>query len=140
MTTLDLSFLVRGSSRRPKSPPPAFCKRKVASSLESVPVVAIVRLARSSASVPTLTVARSARPSTPSAAASALVSSPPVGTYHLMDEEGESLPCCEDLVPHKRRSMDVDDGVTQAIGSIVADYVIRETTTIVLEDDVELSS
>lgn len=57
-----------------------------------------------------------------------------------MDEEAELSLSDGDLVPCKRRPVDVGGGVAGAMDLIKGDSAIRETAAIELEDDEELSS
>lgn len=60
--------------------------------------------------------------------------------FHRVDEEKESMPSDENLMTHKRRSVDVGDTVARAIDLTIDDFVICEMTTVILEDDIELAS
>lgn len=52
----------------------------------------------------------------------------------LVDEEEVSLPGDGELIPCKRRSVDIGDGVVRAVDSVVGDFMQREMETIVMED------
>lgn len=150
VTNFNLSFSVLGSSRRPRAPPPAFRKRKAFFSLESVPVVTAARPTGSSASIHSSTAARSTRSSATPSAASVSASSPlaDISTtklmashlHHLVGEEEESSPSGGNLVPCKRRLVDVGDGVAEVVDSVGSDFVICEMATIVSRYDIELPS
>lgn len=60
--------------------------------------------------------------------------------YRLVDKEEESLPSDRDLLPCKWRSVDIGDGVARAVDPVIDDFIVHETATIVLEDDIELAS
>lgn len=98
--------------------------------MESAPTVTIARSARPSTFVPPPFSARSARSSTAS-----VPETPVSPLLHLVDEE--LSPSEEDFIPRKRRSVDVDDGITRAVDSTRSGH---EPTTAMLEDDANLLS
>lgn len=68
--------------------------------------------------------------STPSSASS---------LYRLIDEDVEdSAPGDEDLMPHKRRSVDTSDGVARVADIMEGDFSLRKMATIVIGDKDEL--
>lgn len=110
----------------------------------------MARPTRSSIFVPSSIAARPARSSALYTAASASISSSPANILtaelpaspllRLVDDEEESSSSDGNLVPCKKRSVDVSDGVARAVDSVMDDFIIRETATIVLDDDVRLAS
>lgn len=60
--------------------------------------------------------------------------------FYLIDEKEESLPSNKNLVPHKRRLVDIGDRVVRAADSTMDDFIIRKMATIILEYNVELAS
>ncbi|XP_070035622.1 uncharacterized protein [Nicotiana tomentosiformis] len=57
-----------------------------------------------------------------------------------MDEEEELSLSDGNLVPRKRRSVDVSNRVARAVDSMIDDFVIHEMVTKILEDDAEMAS
>lgn len=58
----------------------------------------------------------------------------------LINEDDEPVPSKGDLMPSKRRPIDIGSGVTRAVDSMAGDFSLRETATIVTGDDVEAKS
>lgn len=106
--------LARGYSRRSKAPAPLFWKRKATTS--SAPTPSSTMTASIRAPVPYLMA--TASESFPSSAVE--TSAPQL--FCLIGEDDGPFHCDRDLVPRKRRSIDVGGGVTRAIDLREGDF------------------
>lgn len=60
--------------------------------------------------------------------------------HRLIDEDDEPIPSERQLIPRKRRSVNIGDKVTKTVDSLAGDFSLLEMATIVIGDGIELES
>lgn len=116
--------LAMGSLRRSKAPAPSFRKRKSTTSSAPTPSSIVADFVR--APVPLVVVSESVPSSTMETSAVETSVSP---LYRLIDEDDESLPSDGDLMPQKRRVMDIAGERPAATDVGDCGFILRETAT-----------